>query len=144
MTNDADFEKWRDQAVRKICPKDSDYLESLACMSMANAARDYFKAEIENKELISRAYADAVRKLKAEIGGLKDKLAESEKHSKHHWDKLHEFGNANDAQAQAIEMLTEALEECRKASKVNEPYMDKWIIRNITGTALTKSRELMK
>lgn len=39
---------------------------------------------------------------------------------------------------EAFALARTALEDCRKASKVNGPTIDKMIIRNITGTALAQ------
>jgi hypothetical protein len=40
-----------------------------------------------------------------------------------------------------LEIAVKALEECRKTSKVSEPTIDKLIIRNITGLALSQIKE---
>jgi hypothetical protein len=58
-----------------------------------------------------------------------------------HEDQNKALERINKALEAKLEIAVKALEECRKTSKVSEPTIDKLIIRNITGLALSQIKE---
>jgi hypothetical protein len=63
---------------------------------------------------------------------------ELEEWPKRYDDSVQFLQKQNSKYLEKLTIATEALQECRDASKVDGPTIDKMIIRNITGTALTK------
>jgi hypothetical protein len=124
MSNDADFEKWVDDAADQRQASINDKLSHVWAWRHnfilgSFAARDYFKAEIERKdftyEMMDKTCEEAIERLKR--------------------------------QAQAIKVLTEALELAEKFINPFEKLPSGFEIKamhNKMLIALAKSKELMK